>query len=187
MNSLLELDTRLLLFINHDLKSDFLTIFFQNITDLHKAPLFIILILLSAIFVIYKYKKQGTIAITSLIITLMISDSLSYRVIKQYVQRLRPAVAGVDVEVRAPAAGDLSFTSNHAANIFAFAIFVGFLIPRARIPLFILAFLIALSRVYLGVHYPLDVICGGLLGAFAAFIGIKIYQYLQRRFLWPKS
>ncbi len=92
-------------------------------------------------------------------------------VAKPLVGRVRPFDAIEDVRVidRRPDSGSLP--SGHAATAFAGALAVGRMWPAGRVFLWGLAVLIAFSRVYVGVHYPLDVLAGGLLGLLcAAFV-----------------
>lgn len=101
--------------------------------------------------------------------------------IKPLVGRIRPydLKPGIEALVRQP--HDFSFPSGHTGASFAMA--GGFIFSRSRywLPVTILASLIALSRIYLYVHYPTDVIAGILLGLLTAFIGVKLSERLQRR------
>jgi len=80
-----------------------------------------------------------------------------------------------------PKGGKWSMPSNHAANIFALAVVLSYFYDRIKIPLFILASLIALSRVYVGVHYPSDVIVGGLLGYAIGWLAITLWVIIKMR------
>jgi undecaprenyl-diphosphatase len=71
---------------------------------------------------------------------------------------------------------DLSFPSGHAATSFAGATLLSAFLPRLRLPLYLLAALVAWSRVYVGVHYPLDILAGALLGTVVALL----FVYLER-------
>lgn len=82
-------------------------------------------------------------------------------VAKDAVDRVRPEAAEAAIELPTSP----SFPSGHASGAFASAVALALLVPRARVPALVLAALIASSRVYLGVHYPLDVLVGALLGA----------------------
>jgi membrane-associated phospholipid phosphatase len=88
--------------------------------------------------------------------------SVNY-VIKRTVHRPRPDLPGLPAVGRVPTS--LSFPSGHAATSFAGAEAIGTLVPHARGPLRIGAGLMALTRPYLGLHYPSDVLVGSLLGA----------------------
>jgi undecaprenyl-diphosphatase len=79
--------------------------------------------------------------------------------------------------------GDFGFVSSHASNSFAVAAFVSMFFSRRwlTILMFTWAVLVCYSRIYLGVHYPLDVICGGILG-FSVGAGI----YLLEKFAYRK-
>ena len=71
---------------------------------------------------------------------------------------------------------DLSFPSGHAATSFAGAMVLALAVPRLAVPFSVLAVLIAWSRVYVGVHYPLDILAGALLGAAVG----ALLVYLER-------
>jgi membrane-associated phospholipid phosphatase len=92
----------------------------------------------------------------------VVSAGLLVTVLKELFDRARPPVAGVDAVGVIPASA--SFPSGHSATAFAAAVAVGLFYPRLRRPLLALAAVVALSRVYLGVHYASDVVAGSLLG-----------------------
>jgi membrane-associated phospholipid phosphatase len=84
--------------------------------------------------------------------------------IKDLVDRARPALADPGIEALVATPGSPSFPSGHAATAFAAAIAVGAFYPRIRWPLLGTAAVVGLSRIYLGVHYWLDVVAGAALG-----------------------
>jgi membrane-associated phospholipid phosphatase len=90
--------------------------------------------------------------------------SLAVVGLKDYFERSRPPVADPSLDPVGVIPESASFPSGHAATAFAAAVAVGLLYPRLRKPLLALAALVALSRVYLGVHYLTDVVVGSLLG-----------------------
>lgn len=110
--------------------------------------------------------------IFGLVASAALTDLTSSRLVKNQVQRLRPcrepALSGVVIR-RVECGGGYSFTSSHAANHFAVAIFLigvfGRLFPWIRPAALVWAGTIAFSQVYVGVHYPGDVLCGGILGS----------------------
>ena len=71
--------------------------------------------------------------------------------------------------------------SNHAANMFSLAVILSYFYNKIKIPIFALASLIALSRVYVGVHYPTDIIVGGLLGYTISWIVLTLWVILKMR------
>jgi undecaprenyl-diphosphatase len=100
--------------------------------------------------------------------------------VKHAVGRERPPAVILDPKPLLEVPTTSSFPSGHAATSFACALVLARFAPRLTIPLFVLAALIAFSRVYVGVHYPFDVLAGALLGLAIATALPKLLAALQR-------
>ena len=85
-------------------------------------------------------------------------------VVKEAVDRARPPIADPTLDPVGAVPASASFPSGHSATAFATAVAVGLVYPRLRVPLLALAALVAVSRVYLGMHYSTDVVAGTALG-----------------------
>jgi undecaprenyl-diphosphatase len=107
-----------------------------------------------------------------------LAADLSTDVLKEIFDRARPHVHTLVAE---PHSG--SFPSGHAATSFACATVLGVLAPSVRLPLFVLAAAVAFSRLYVGVHYPLDVLAGALWGLTVGFAALRAGPAVQRRLL----
>ena len=128
-------------------------------------------------------KKRAAMYLLALGLTVGAADIISSRLIKNTVARLRPCNdAGVKPKVKllVHCGGGYSFTSSHAANHFAAAVFVilTFVGHRKWLRYSLLAWAasIAFGQVYVGVHYPLDVVCGAILGACVGWLGAFVYR-----------
>ena len=95
------------------------------------------------------------------------ADGLSL-VLRQWIGRLRPPLVYPEPRPLVPTPHTGSFPSGHSATAFACATVIAWASPRLAVPAFVLAALVAWSRVYVGVHYPLDVLGGALLGVLVA-------------------
>lgn len=100
--------------------------------------------------------------------------------LKHLVGRKRPYVSSPEPEPLMTTSLDLSFPSGHAATSFAGATLLALLAPRFAVPLLALAALIAWSRVYVGVHFPLDVLAGAALGV-AVALAASVAVAMERR------
>ena len=95
-------------------------------------------------------------------------------VLKELFDRGRPPVAGIEAVGVIP--DSASFPSGHSATAFAAAVAVGLFYPKLRRPLLMLAAVVALSRVYLGVHYASDVLVGSLLGVLLGLASVWVVR-----------
>jgi undecaprenyl-diphosphatase len=101
-------------------------------------------------------------------------------VLKLLTDRARPPLADPAIESLVALPDSASFPSGHAATAFAAAAAVGVLHPRFRLPLLAAAGMVALSRVYLGVHYWSDVLVGSLLGVAVALATVWVAERAGR-------
>jgi membrane-associated phospholipid phosphatase len=102
-------------------------------------------------------------------------------VLKDVFDRPRPSLVDPDVHplIRVPSSA--AMPSGHAAGAFAAAVAVGLVHPRLRWPLLVLAALIALSRIWLGVHYLSDVLVGAALGTAVSLVVYRIARAIAER------
>ncbi len=164
---LYSIDLSVLYFFNHTLSTGFLDKFFSIITNVNNWYIaYVILIGISWT----KGGRIGKIAVVGVILLILVGDQLGHRVFKEIIARVRPCNALSDIITPLGCTGSYSFPSNHAINNFAAAMFFYRLFPKLKWLLFITAFFVALSRVYLGLHYPSDIIGGALIGMFFGYI-----------------
>ena len=100
--------------------------------------------------------------------------------LKNWADRDRPPLSNPEPEPLVDLPATYSFPSGHATVSFACATVLALAVPRLRLPLFALATLIAFSRVYVGVHYPFDVLAGAALGVGTA-IALRMLAAALRR------
>lgn len=99
-----------------------------------------------------------------------------YLVLKQTIKRDRPCDRFTDVTPQITPSDKFSLPSGHAAAAFVFATALSYYYPGMMLPAYTVASLIALSRVFLGVHYPTDIIAGAVLGSGCAVIGLNLIE-----------
>ena len=137
------------------------------------VPLYIFLLVL----LVVNFKRQGLRIFILAIITVAITDHVSSKIIKPYVGRLRPcndpAMADVIRYFLHYRPGNGSFTSSHAANHFGLAMFLYATLKRHfgkwMWLFFVWAFIIGYAQVYIGVHYPFDIVGGAVLGCLVGY------------------
>lgn len=143
-------------------------------------PVYLFLILFSLL----NFKQKAIPWILFVVITLVLTDQISSTLIKNWVARPRPCrdpfIMGQVRLLLSNCSGGYSFTSSHATNHFGFAMFI-FLTLKPVLKkwgwlFFVWAATISYGQVYVGVHYPLDVICGGVLGCGIGYITASVYN-----------
>lgn len=177
MQSFFNFDGNILLWIQQYLRQSWLTPAMKFITALGDYGL--IWIILTLILLIRQpTRKIGLQCTISLILTSLVVNIG----IKPAVARIRPyeMIPGLTLLVRR--AVDYSFPSGHSAASFAVAWVIFRNAPKKYgIPVLILAFLISLSRLYVGIHYPTDVLCGILIGIFFAWLSMRLFRKRSRK------
>ncbi len=184
MTSLLQLDEQLFYLINNGWQNPFLDAIMPIWREKSTwIPLYVFL----AIFVIYRFKIKGLYLILTMALLIGISDNIASQLIKKNVQRIRPcndATLEEKVHLVISCGSGYSFPSTHAANHFAVAAFLsmtlGQFYRRIRLPLYLWAASIALGQVYVGVHYPLDILSGALFGILLAYVMARLYFRLEK-------
>ncbi len=181
-NFLYSIDLSFFYFFNNTISCGVLDKFFTVITNVNNWYI-AYLILLGISFI--KGGRKGKIAVLGVILLILVTDQLSAKLIKEAFHRIRPCNILQNVITPLGCSGTFSFPSNHAVNNFAAAVFFYKLFPKLKWILLITASLIAISRVYIGVHYPSDILGGAVIGSAFGYIfsvgAIKLDEYFAAR------
>ncbi len=183
------LDTSLFLFLN-SLHTNFLDKLMWLLSDkLIWLPLYLAIM----IIIIYSQKNRALLIIPLLILAVVISDQVSVHLFKEVFQRLRPchnpSLEGLVHIVNGKCGGKYGFVSSHAANTFGLAMLSSSILKRRwyTIMIIVWASLVSYSRIYLGVHYPGDILGGALLGILTGYGLYYAYQVIERRYFSGKD
>lgn len=180
MDFLYSIDLSIFYFFNYTLSSGLLDKFFSIITNVNSWYIAYV-ILLGISFT--KGGTKGKLAVLGIILLIIVTDQTGYRLFKEYFARPRPCNALTDVLTPLGCTGSFSFPSNHALNNFAAAMFFYRLFPKLKWVLFITASLVAISRVYLGLHYPSDIFGGAVIGLAFGYLFATGVLFLEKYFI----
>jgi undecaprenyl-diphosphatase len=183
-STLIAYDLKVWYFLNTRWRTDFLDWLMPFMRNQYFwAPLYLFLLL----FLTYNYGKRGWIWCLGFLLCFGLADQFSAALLKPLFDRLRPCndpLLAAYVRNIVPCGSGKSFPSSHAANHFAMGIFSALTLrKRIRwiwIPFVLWAMVVSYAQVYVGVHFPLDVVCGGLLGS---IIGLLAAFFFNRYFL----
>lgn len=186
IEQLIEYDTKLFLFLNNLGSSTWDNLWLVITHEVTFVPMYAVLL-----FLLYKKFGINALLIFVLLVAVMITftDQMT-NVFKRGFERPRPCGAeGLMNQMRfiAVRCGKYGFFSGHASNSMAAAVFAGLMLrPYYKNLIFIMLFwsaVVAYSRIYVGVHYPLDLLCGLVFGAATGFAFYKFAKYLLNRYI----
>ena len=159
------------------IRTPLLDIFMSNITKLGNAGIVWILLTI-VLLLIPKTRKSGLILASALIVDLILCNGI----LKPLIARIRPFDVNSAIQLIVAKPHDYSFPSGHTAASFT-AVMALYLAGEKKMwkVALVLAVLIALSRLYLYVHYPTDIIGGVIFGSLSGYLGYKIVEWIQKK------
>ncbi len=184
------IDRNLFLFLN-GLNSPFWDQVMWWISDrLIWLPLYLII----TGWLIYRFKWKVVIILVMVALLITLSDQGSVHLFKEVFKRLRPChepeISGLVHLVKGHCGGKYGFISSHAANTFAIATFTLLIIRNKYYSIFIIfwATLVSYSRIYLGIHYPGDVLVGALYGFLIGVLIYRLFLFAEKKInIFPKN
>ena len=153
----------------------------------------LLLVLALAWILLHQNRRHALLVLAMLVLTVLVADQISSGLIKHLVERLRPthdpSLESMVHVINGYRGGMYGFVSSHAANSFAVATLLA-LVMRHRVvtlSMFTWALLQCYSRVYLGVHYPGDILGGIIVGVLAGWLVWQLMRWIQRRWRIPQG
>ena len=175
------IDRLLFTFFNQTIANPVFDVLMPFVTDLNKYTLSFVVVGLIWIALIIWGGKTGRLVAAGLVLVIALADQFNSSVLKSIFERSRPChfiddgIFNVEnVRLLVGCGSGRSFPSSHAANNAAGAMLVGWYYPRFKWLFIAIALTIGISRIYVGVHFPLDVLGGFVVGIVCAFVVIGI-------------
>ena len=177
LNQIIQFDHNLFHYINGNLSNSFFDWFMPFVTNQNN---WILPLLVLIYWLLFRGEKRGRITFVILIVTVVLIDAVAAQIIKPMIGRIRPSHAIPEmINLLVPPGGKFSFVSNHSANAFGLSVILGYFYPPWKWKVTGLAFIIAFSRVYVGVHYPADVFFGALFGYGTAWVILSLWVIVK--------
>jgi len=178
------LDSTLFRWINVGGQNFFFDGFMPFMTDLKN---FTYVLIALGIWILWKKRKEGLIFLVFIGLTLAITDQFSSHVLKDWIGRVRPCHVMENIHLLTDCNTSYSFPSSHAVNIFAAAFFLSQPFRRLSPVLYAIAVIVGYSRVYIGIHYPFDVVGGAAIGLLIAWPMRRMKDWVIARYLTQNS
>jgi undecaprenyl-diphosphatase len=177
------IDRALFYFCNHGLQNRLFDAVMPVVTDLNQHWYGLWFAALLWLLLLVRGGKAGRIAALLLVPTVTFTDQLNSFFLKNLIVRLRPCHTLPDVHLLVGCGGGHSFPSSHAVNTFAAALVLAYFLPRWTWAFFSFAIIVAFSRVYVGVHYPSDVLGGSIIGLLCSGLVILLFRAIEEWWL----
>lgn len=164
------------------------SLFMDGVAFMFSGKLVWVPLMLSLLYLMLKNNqpKSFFIIVGMLVLSVLLADQISSSIIKPMIMRLRPSQDPIMLNtidtVNGYRGGQYGFVSSHAANSFAIVTFLVLLIKEKwfGLSIYIWAILNSLSRVYLGVHFVGDILCGAVLGSVIGFLVYLLFRVLAK-------
>ena len=163
---LIFLDTELFHIINGKWQNSFFDWFMPFMTDLKN---FTYVLVALGLWILWRERKAGIFFLVFVGLTITITDQFSSHLLKEWVERVRPCRVLENVHLLTNCNTSYSFPSSHAVNIFAAAYLLSRPFKRFSPLLYGIAAIVGYSRIYIGIHYPFDVLGGAGIGLLIAW------------------
>jgi undecaprenyl-diphosphatase len=189
LQEIMDWDRRLLVWLNSHRVEWLDPVMYYASQTLVWLPLYLCLVFL----MVREFKKEWWVALIGIAVTILLADQITASLMKPFFARLRPSqepsLVGIIQLVRGHngeiyTGGLYGFASSHAANTFGTATFYTLLFRskhRWITWLFLWAAVMTYTRIYLGVHYPGDILAGGIVGVASGFAGFKVYDWIRKK------
>ncbi|MEO8473561.1 MAG: phosphatase PAP2 family protein [Chryseolinea sp.] len=181
MEQIIDLDRELFLLLNGLYDAQLDQIMYLISGNLAWIPLYGFLIY----YVVKSDKQNAWIVLLGIVLTILLSDQITSGFMKPLFMRLRPTwdshLSSLVHVVNDYRGGKFGFPSSHAANTFSVTLLI-FLVFRKNWMLFLFLWplIVSYSRIYLGVHFPLDIFVGWMMGSLCAFSSFLIYKAVSK-------
>lgn len=179
MNTIIKIDHALFHFINDTIANPILNWIMPIVTNENNIAIPLILFWL---WLLLFQGKRGKIAAILLLLTVALTDVIAAQIIKPWIGRIRPSHAMLDnINLLVSKGGKYGFVSNHAANTMAAVTIIGYFYKKWKSVVITISIIVGFSRVYVGVHYPFDVLGGWFFGYAVAWGILSIWVILKIR------
>jgi undecaprenyl-diphosphatase len=187
MEVLLAVDRALFVFFNQGVRNWLFDETLPFLTDINQRPIGMVILALAWLLLLTRGGRPGRIAALLLIPTIALSDQLNSSFLKFIIDRPRPCLELSNVHLLVGCGSGYSFPSSHAVNNFAAATVLSYFLPRQAWAFFCFAGVMAFSRIYVGVHYPSDVLAGSIIGLGVGFSVIFVFRRIEEWWRRRKS
>lgn len=179
MKILLNIDEIIFSFLNQSISNNFFDLIMPFLTNLDNWRIPIVIFVF---YLIFKGGRKGRVVVILIIFIITACDQFSASVLKPVIGRIRPCHDLENVRIIVGCGGKFSFPSSHATNMAGFAMIFSLLYHRWALWFWFLALTIGFTRIYIGVHYPGDVLYGFILGSAISVLIFSVYMILASKY-----